>query len=175
MISKRHWSQFILVPLLALFGLGFLIFGLFMIHDKREIPFGVFIMFATFSSVAIALVAFFIVNLKTIKISENEITINFLVKKKVHKYHLEQITGFNERFDRDRFGEYKTFNFSTDDNNIFMFSSKEYKNYNDLAIKISTLCSPSEISFYQNALPLLKYFIVTFLSVSLLLYVAKII
>ena len=174
MTSKIHWFQFILIPFLTLCGLGFLVLGLFIIHDKKETPIEAFMMFAIFSSVALSLVAFSIFNLKTIKIGENEITINFPLKKKFYEYQLKQIIGFNERFDRDRFGEYKTFNFATDDQNTFMFSSKEYKNYNDLAVKISTLCSPSEISFYKNAIPLLKYFIATFLFVLLLLYVAKI-
>jgi hypothetical protein len=173
MKSKTHWFVFILIPFLLFFGLGMLFLGISIVYKTKELAFGTYIMSSIFSSTTLALCFFSIFNSKTISIGENEIIIKFPLKRKVFKYQLKQIIGFDERFDYDRFGEYRTFNFSIDDKNIFMFSSKEYINYNDLAIKISTLCPPSEISFYKNSIPLLKYFITTFLFVSFLLYLTK--
>jgi len=175
MTSKKHWFIFTLLPFLLLLGFGFLILGLVLVHTKREMPFEVYIMFTVFSSLPISLGAFSLFNLKDIEIGEDEILISFPLKGKTFKYKLEEITGCSERFDIDKFGQYRTFNFSTNDNNIFQFSSREYRNYKDLILKISNHCSPNTLSFYKNLKQLLIYFVIAFVIVSLSLYISKII
>lgn len=173
--SKTSLFLLIRIPLSLLFGIGILLLEISAVYKEQEMPFVMFMILTTFSSIGLTIGFFGIINFKSIRIESNEIAINFPLKKKILKYSFEQVIGFDERFNRIRFEEFRTFTFRTSDNTIIIFSSKEFRNYDDLAYKISTICRPSKIGFNKNAIPLLKYFTASFLIVSFLFFMTTII
>lgn len=173
--SKTSLLFLIRVSLSLLLGIGTLLLELSVAYNEQEMPFAMFMILTTFSSLGFASGSFAIINFKSIRIEANEIVIKFPLKKKDLKYSFGQVIGFDERFIRIKYEQFSSFTFRTSDNIIIMFTSKEFRNYNDLTSKISTLCRPDNIGFKKNAIPLLKYFTASFLIVSFLFFMTTII
>ena len=100
---------------------------------------------------------------KKISLDENYINIKFIILQKIYNYNYKEIVGWREIISIDKFGEYKAFYIQTLNKKIFMFGSREFKNYNEIVSKIISKSPEIEISRFYNFHLLLKTFVITYL------------
>ena len=151
----------ILFPSLFVFGLIFLILivRLNTIRDEK-LPFGALAFVWLLVSLLISLGAFSLYAFKKLILDENSISIKYIFLKRQLNYKYEEILGYNLFESFDSGGKYKNCSFKTFDNKIYMFSSREFRNYDEITNTISQKCQIADISFYSNVKSIFIFFLI---------------
>lgn len=159
--SKIHWMSVVLFPSLLFFGIVCLILIArlnFVREDK--LPFGGLVFVWLLVSLMISLGFFSIYSFKKLILNEDNITVKHVILKTEHTYKYEQISGYSLFEGYDSSGKYKNCSFKTLDNKTYMFSSREFRNYDELANLISEKCHIADVSFYSNVKSLFVFFLI---------------
>ena len=172
-LKSKHGYLVFISPIFMIFGLSFF-FWLFEINlsKSEKLPIGGTCFFMILISLLISIFIFVLVELKEITITEDKIYFKYILKRKTFEYNLKEIKGWNEVIKSDKFGEYHTFNLKMSDNKTFMIQGRLYKNYNTIVSQLINFGPQIELGFYQNLLPLLKIFILTFLVLLAVFYIS---
>ena len=159
--STTHWMSVTLFPSLFVFGLIFLILmaRLNVIRDEK-LPFEALAFVWLLVSLLISTGAFSIYAFKKLILDENNISIKYIFLRKQLDYKYETILGYNLFESFDSGGKYKNCSFKTSDNKIYMFSSREFRNYDEITNLISQKCQIADISFYSNVKLLFIFFLI---------------
>jgi hypothetical protein len=159
--SKIHWMSMTLFPSLLIFGLAFLILMTRMnLTREDKLPFGALVFVWLLVSLLISLGTFSIYTLKKLILDENNIVVKYVFLKKEHTYKYGNVIGYNQTENFDRGGKYENCSFKTSDNKTYMFSNREFRNYDQLTNLISQKCQIADVSFYSNAKLLLIFFLI---------------
>lgn len=139
---------------------------------EENLPLGglVFVWLLVTFAISTGLLSFYL--LKKITIDENKITLKFLFSRKEFCYRFHEIEGYNLLENLDKMGKYRHCCFQTLDKKIYMFGSREYRNYNELTNLIVNKCDVVNVNFYSNAKKLLSFFIVTGIVSILILWIS---
>ncbi|TRX33451.1 hypothetical protein [Flavobacterium restrictum] len=172
-LKSKYGFLVIIAPIFIIFGILFF-FWLFEINlsKSEKLPIGGMCFFITLISLLISTFLFMLIELKEIKITEDKICFNFILKRKTFEYKLKEIEGWNELITSDKFGQYYTFNLKMTDSKIFMIQGRLYKNYNKIVSHLINYGPQIELGFYQNLIPLLKIFILTFIVLLAVFYIS---
>ena len=173
--SKTNWFSIIL-PLLLFSGIGFFIYIMKIVLSKPgKSPIGFYLFIGIFIALLLTLVLSSIILNKKIKVTDNGITVHFLLNNKVLEYKNEQLNGFDETENYDKGGKYRSFSFRTSDGSVYLLSSREFRNFDELTNEIKSRTQQMEIGFRSNLKILSKVFMASMIITSLIMLVLNLI
>ena len=115
----------------------------------------------------------FMILYKVIIVTESQIKIKFPFLMKTFTYESKDILGCREIDNNKWFGKYKSFHLKSSDDNFYMFSQNEFRNYKEMATSISSKFPETEIPAKYNYKPVL-ILLFTVLAVALVNLIASI-
>ena len=172
-VSQKKWISNIFPLVFLLFSIAFFVF-LFNVNYTKQTKLPIFGagFFLLISSISISTSIMLILLSKRITLEENYINIKFLTLQKNYNYDFKEIIGWREIISIDSFGQYKTFYIKMINKKIFMFGSREFKNYNEIVSKIISTSPEIEISRFYNYKLILKSFVITYIILAIIFYIS---
>jgi hypothetical protein len=163
-ISRTHWFQYLLQPVIIILSLGIFIFTLKINIEKssvEQMPIGSWILVGLIASVGISSLICLICFYKKLVVTENTLKIKYPLIGKEIQYNNSDVLSYFQHLNSGKYRDYKTFHFKTSDGNIFMFSDYEFQNYKKLVSLISLKSKKEYIAVTHNLKQLLIIFFIS--------------